>query len=185
MSLAIHETFISGVFLIENIHVTDSRGQFSRFFCKEELSPVLEGKEIKQVNHSCTKSVGAIRGLHYQSPPCAEMKFMRCLKGKVWDVVVDLRVDSPTFLEWYSEELDPSSNLTIVIPEGCAHGFQVLHADSELLYMHTEFYSPEHEGGLRYDDPKLKISWPLQPVDISERDLVHPLINSDFLGIKI
>ena len=129
--------------------------------------------------------MGAIRGLHYQSPPYVEMKFVRCLQGKVWDVVIDLRADSPTFLRWHAEELAPSSNCTLVIPEGCAHGFQVLQSGSELLYMHTEFYSPEHEGGVRYDDPRLQISWPLLPVDLSERDLNHPLMNSDFEGIKL
>ncbi len=181
----INETFISGVFLIGNTQFADPRGKFSRFFCKEELSTVLEGRDIKQVNFSCTESIGAIRGLHYQSSPHAEMKIVRCLKGKVWDVVVDLREDSPTFLSWHTEELSPSNHNALVIPEGCAHGFQVLQSGSELLYMHTEYYNPEYEGGLRYNDPKLKIPWPIPAVDISERDLNHPLISSNYKGIKI
>jgi dTDP-4-dehydrorhamnose 3,5-epimerase len=103
----------------------------------------------------------------------------------VWDVVVDLRYKSPTFLKHHFIELESSKNQMLVIPEGCAHGYQVLHEDSELLYLHTEYYSSEFEGGLRYNDPMLKISWPLSPIDISDRDLNHSLINADFDGIKV
>jgi len=185
MSFTINETSISGLFLVYNDQLNDHRGSFSRIFCKKEISSVLEERDIVQINHSYTKAVGAIRGLHYQLPPYTEIKFVRCLKGKIWDVIVDLRSESPTFLEHHAQELEPSRNQMLVIPEGCAHGYQVLHADSELLYLHTEYYSSEYERGVRYNDPLLKISWPLPPVDISERDLNHSLIDIDFGGIKV
>ncbi|MBL1140650.1 MAG: dTDP-4-dehydrorhamnose 3,5-epimerase family protein [Proteobacteria bacterium] len=185
MSLIINETSIPGLFLIDNDQLKDHRGSFSRFFCKQELSPVIGKRDVVQINHSYTAAVGAMRGFHYQLPPYAEMKFVRCLKGKVWDVIVDLRAESPTFLKYHVEELEASENQMLVIPEGCAHGYQVLHADSELLYLHTEYYSSEYERGVRFNDPALDISWPLSPVDISERDLNHPLITPDFTGIAI
>ena len=111
------------------------------------------------------------------------MKLVRCLKGRVWDVAVDLRGGSPTFLQWHAEELSPENARMMVIPEGCAHGFQVLESDSELLYLHTAIYAPESEGGVPYDDPCLSISWPLPVADLSERDRRHPPINPEFIGI--
>jgi dTDP-4-dehydrorhamnose 3,5-epimerase len=136
-----------------------------------------------QINQSRTAVIGAVRGLHYQRLPHPEMKFVRCLKGRVWDVAVDLRHKSPTFLGWHAEELTPNNLRMMVIPEGFAHGFQVLEPESELLYLHTDFYSPKTEGGLRYDDPHLAIDWPLEVTDLSSRDAAHPLIHSDFSGI--
>ena len=108
---------------------------------------------------------------------------MRCLAGRVWDVAVDLRAGSPTFLRWHAEELSAGNTRMLVIPEGCAHGFQALEEDSTLLYLHTEFYAPEFEGGVRHDDPRLGIPWPLPPTDISERDRGHPQLTRDFAGI--
>lgn len=185
MSLSLHETLIPGLLTVENQQSNDLRGSFSRFFCNQELSSILGNRNIVQINHSNTTSIGAIRGLHYQLPPYAEMKFVRCLKGKVWDVVVDLRSKSPTFLKYHVEELEPSLNKMLVIPEGCAHGYQVLQDDSELLYLHTEYYSSEYERGVRYNDPVLNISWPLLPADISVRDSNHTLIVPGFSGIQI
>ena len=113
------------------------------------------------------------------------MKMVRCLKGKVWDVVVDLRSGSPTFLEWHAEELSSTNNRMIAIPEGCAHGFQVLEADSELLYLHSAAYSSSAEGGIRPTDPRLSISWPLAVKNLSDRDLNHPLLTPDFAGLTV
>lgn len=138
-----------------------------------------------QINHSRTSTIGAVRGLHYQRPPNAEMKLVRCLKGRVWDVAVDIRSNSPTFLRWHAEELTPNNARMIVIPEGFAHGFQVLEPESELLYLHTAFYTAASEGGLRHDDPLLAIHWPLVVTDLSLRDITHPIINSSFDGIVI
>ena len=178
-------TSLAGVFVAENIAFKDNRGAFSRFFCKRELAESVGGRNIKQINHSYTKTVGAIRGFHFQRPPHAEMKIVRCLKGRVWDVAVDLRKGSPTFLQWHAQELSDSNALMLVIPEGCAHGFQVLAPDSELLYLHTASYTPSAEGGLRFDDPALSIPWPLPVAELSERDKGHPLINKNFKSITV
>jgi dTDP-4-dehydrorhamnose 3,5-epimerase len=113
------------------------------------------------------------------------MKLVRCLKGRVWDVAIDLRHNSPTFLRWHAEELTPFNGKMMAIPEGFAHGFQVMEPESELLYLHTAFYTPSAEGALRYDDPKLDIKWPLSVTDLSQRDAQHPFIDSEFTGIAI
>ncbi len=164
---------------------TDPRGSFARLYCEIELAPLIGGRKIVQINQSSTTNVGAIRGMHFQYPPHAEMKLVRCLKGRVWDVVVDLRAESPTFLTWHAEELSAMNTCMLVIPEGCAHGFQVLEPESELLYFHTAFYAPEAEGAVRYNDPKLGIDWPLPATDVSQRDTMHPLIGPTFLGMRI
>jgi dTDP-4-dehydrorhamnose 3,5-epimerase len=126
-----------------------------------------------------------VRGLHYQRPPQAEAKWVRCLKGRVFDVAVDLRRGSPTFLKWHAVELDGVSMNALLIPEGCAHGFQVLEPESELLYLHTATYTPGLEGAARYDDPRLAIRWPLPVTDLSERDRTHPLLDDSFEGISV
>lgn len=179
------ETSIAGALIIESKAFQDNRGAFSRLYCSRELQAIVRSRTIVQINHSKTHSVGAVRGLHYQNAPHAEMKIVRCVKGRVFDVAVDLRHGSPSFLKWTSVELTPESHLAFVIPEGCAHGFQVLEEDSELLYLHTAFYTPEAEGAVRFDDPQVGVNWPLAPTDISARDLSHPYLNEDFKGIVL
>lgn len=179
------ETSIPGVGVIESTVFQDNRGSFSRLFCSREVQALLGHRTIVQINHSITHSVGAVRGLHYQYPPHAEMKIVRCLKGHVYDVAVDLRQGSPTFLKWIAIELTPESRLAFVIPEGCAHGLQVLEEDSELLYLHTSFYTPGAEGAVRFDDPKIGVDWPLEPTDLSMRDLNHPYLEDNFKGIVL
>ncbi len=181
--LEIENTALAGVQRITLTPFEDHRGAFDRLFCQRELKEVIGNRQIVQINHSCTATVGAIRGLHYQYPPAAEMKLIRCLKGKVWDVAVDLRSGSPTFLSWHAEELSASNKRMMVIPEGCAHGFQVLEPNSELLYLHTSFYRPEYEGGVRYNDPEIIINWPLPVSDISQRDQNHTLIDENYQGL--
>jgi len=176
LGVKITTTAIAGVMVIETTPFCDERGAFSRLFCEQELAKVLEQRHIVQINYSRTRHVGAIRGLHLQHSPHAEMKMVRCLRGKVWDVAVDLRKDSPTFLQWYATELSLHSMKMLVIPEGCAHGFQVLEAESELLYLHTAAYSPDAETGVRFDDPLLSINWPLSVGDISKRDQSFSLL---------
>ncbi len=183
--LEIENTALAGVQRITLTPVEDHRGAFDRLFCQRELKEVIGNRQIVQINHSRTATVGASRGLHYQYPPVAEMKLIRCLKGKVWDVAVDLRSGSPTFLSWHAEELSASNKRMMVIPEGCAHGFQVLEPNSELLYLHTSFYRPEYEGGIRYNDPEIIINWPLPVSDISQRDQNHPLINENYQGLTL
>jgi len=181
--MKVTQTALSGVVVVENTPFVDHRGAFARLYCEQELNEIIGARHIVQINHSQTNSIGAVRGMHYQLPPHAEMKLVRCLKGRVWDVAVDLRAGSSTFLQWHAEELGPENTRMLVIPEGCAHGFQVLAADSELLYLHTEFYTPATENGVRHDDPRLAIPWPLPIVDLSERDRLHKPIPADFPGI--
>jgi dTDP-4-dehydrorhamnose 3,5-epimerase len=183
--MKLDETGIAGVWIAESVARQDPRGAFSRLFCAREEQAVVGSRSIVQINRSITRRVGAVRGLHYQLPPHAEMKIIRCLRGRVLDVAVDLRKGSPTFLKWTSAELSPDNHRALIIPEGCAHGFQVLEPDAELLYLHTAFYMPEAEGAVRFDDPMIGVDWPLELTDLSDRDLNHPLLAKDFRGIVI
>jgi dTDP-4-dehydrorhamnose 3,5-epimerase len=183
--MIIHPTPMADLVMAESKTFRDERGAFARLFCEQELSSVIGRRKIVQINHSCTEAVGAVRGLHYQHAPHAEMKLVRCLKGRVWDVAVDLRPQSPSYKRWYAQELSPQNALMMVIPEGFAHGFQVLESGSELLYLHTAFYKPEAEGGLRHDDPALGITWPLPVTDISARDSSHAYMDTRFTGIDL
>ncbi|NCB38070.1 MAG: dTDP-4-keto-6-deoxy-D-glucose epimerase [Erysipelotrichia bacterium] len=183
--MKINDTAINGVYVVETSQNQDSRGAFSRLFCQNELAEILGKRPILQINRSITASVGAIRGMHFQVQPFAEMKLIRCLTGRVFDVAVDLRADSSTFLQWHAQELSGENIKMMVIPEGCAHGFQVLEAESEMLYLHTAFYHAASEGGVRFDDPALAIKWPLPLTDISQRDQQHELITKDFKGIRL
>jgi dTDP-4-dehydrorhamnose 3,5-epimerase len=178
-------TPLAGLFVVETTPIADHRGAFARLFCERELAPVIGARRIVQVNHSRTSAVGAVRGMHFQKPPHAEMKLVRCLKGRVWDVAVDLRAGSPTFLRWHAEELSPGNARMMVIPEGFAHGFQVLEPESELLYLHTVFYEPAAEGGLSCEDTRLAIAWPLPVRDLSQRDANHLPLEPDFLGLAL
>ena len=175
-SMNIKQTPLKDAFIIEPEPFRDDRGLFARVFCKQELRDILRGKNIVQVNHSMTRQKGAIRGMHFQRPPRAEVKMVKCLSGSVFDVMIDLRSDSSTFLNWHGEKLSAENMKMMYIPEGFAHGFQTLEQNSELLYLHTEFYNPEYEGGVHYNDPKVGISWPLEVTDVSERDRNHPLL---------
>lgn len=183
--MKITPTAIAGVSVVDTQTFKDHRGAFARLFCEQALASIIGNRHIVQINHSRTTAVGAVRGMHFQRGPYAEMKLVRCLRGRVWDVAVDLRAGSPTFLHWHAEELSEENANMLVIPEGCAHGFQALEADSELLYLHTAPYTPEVEGGLAYDDPRLVIGWPLPVVDLSARDRQHPSISIDFAGLHL
>lgn len=178
-------TPLEGLFVADAVVVSDPRGAFSRLFCANALEPALGARRIVQINQSLTRAVGAVRGLHFQRPPHAEMKLVRCLRGRVFDVAVDLRAGSPTFLQWHAEELTPGNGRMMIIPEGFAHGFQVLEPDSELLYLHTAFYTPAAEGGVAHDEPRLGIAWPLPATDLSPRDRQHPPLADGFTGIAL
>lgn len=181
----VRETAVSGAVVAASRPFRDHRGQFARLFDRDVLGPIHANRPIFQVNHSLTRQVGALRGMHYQGSPHLEAKWVRCLKGRVLDVVVDLRRGSPTFLRHAAVELSLEAANMFFIPEGCAHGFQVIEPDSELLYLHTAPYSPEAEGGVRWDDPLLAIEWPLTPTDISKRDRSHPLLTDKFEGLVV
>ena len=183
--MEINLTAIPDILVVETNMHKDIRGSFMRLFCQQELSGILGARSIIQINKSVTIQKGAIRGLHFQYPPYAEMKLVRCLKGKIFDVAVDLRQKSKTFLQWHVEILTPSNNKMLVIPEGFAHGFQALESESEVLYLHTAKYQAESEGGVLFNDPKLNIQWPIEYTDVSDRDKNHPLIDEHFMGLNV
>lgn len=167
---------LAGAALIKAEPFRDHRGLFARFFCSRELARLLGPRQIVNVNFSRTHQVGAMRGMHFQFPPHQEMKLVRCMRGAVFDVCIDLRPDSPTYLHWHGETLSAADMNMLCLPEGFAHGFQALEPDSEVLYLHTAFYAPEAQGGLRFDDPAVGIEWPLEVTDISSRDASHPYL---------
>jgi dTDP-4-dehydrorhamnose 3,5-epimerase len=183
--LTLQDTQLSGVYEAKASPFADSRGAFARLFCQTELAKANQGRMIVQINHSRTHSIGALRGLHFQHSPHAEAKWVRCLHGRVYDVALDLRAGSTTFLQWHAVELSARTMNAVFIPEGCAHGFQVLEPDSELLYLHTATYAPGSEGGVRWDDPRPAIGWPLPVTDISARDNSHPLLTDEFAGLIV
>ena len=178
------ETPIGGLRVLQRKPIGDNRGYLERLFCAEELQTLALGKPVCQINHTLTAHQGTVRGMHFQRPPHAEIKFVSCLRGKVFDVAVDLRDNSPTFLHWHAEVLSAENHRTLVLPEGFAHGFQALSSDCELLYFHTAAYAPDAEAGLNPKDPRLPIKWPLPVTGLSPRDAGHPLLNDDFSGIK-
>lgn len=178
-------TGIAGVMLVETARHGDPRGSFARWFCDQDLHEAMQGAAIRQINQSSTSQRGTVRGMHFQYPPHAEKKLIRCLSGKVFDVVVDVRQASPTFLAWRGFTLEAGDDRALLIPEGCAHGFQALTDEAQLLYLHTAPYAPGAEGALRHDDPRIGIAWPLPPQNLSPRDLQHPPLPADFSGIKL
>jgi dTDP-4-dehydrorhamnose 3,5-epimerase len=176
---------INGLCLVERKVIGDERGFLSRVFCAGDLHEAGWVWPVSQINHSLTKVRGTVRGMHFQSPPVAEAKLVSCLRGVVWDVAVDLRRDSPTFLQWHAEELTAANRRALLIPPGFAHGFQALEPDSELVYVHSTPYSPSHEGALNPRDPCLAIRWPLDVAAISEKDANSQMIGPDFQGITL
>jgi dTDP-4-dehydrorhamnose 3,5-epimerase len=181
----INTTPLAGVFVVQTAAKRDARGSFERLFCDKELEPVIQHRSIRQINYSVNIQSGATRGLHYQNVPDAEMKLVRCLKGRVWDVALDLRFGSATFLQWFAHELTPGGSDMMVIPEGVAHGFQTLESDSHLLYLHTAYYSPSSESAVAWNDPRLAITWPSEPSEISDRDRQHPFLPVDYKGVVL
>ncbi len=179
------ETPLEGLCVIQRKPIGDARGYFERVFCSIDLQSLINCKPIVQINHTSTASRGTVRGMHFQYPPHAEMKLVSCFRGKVFDVAVDLRQNSPTFLCWHAEILSADNHKTLYIPEGFAHGFQACTDDCELLYCHTASFRPESEGGVHALDPRLAIQWPLPVKEQSRRDAAHPLIGNGFHGVSI
>lgn len=168
--MKIISTKFKDLFIIELEPYKDNRGEFFRLFCKKELKSILLDNDIKQINYSKSRNKGTVRGLHYQVYPHEEIKIFTCIKGRLFDVVVDIRKDSATYLEYHGIELSPEKNNMIYVPAGFAHGFQTLEDDTQALYMTTEFYVPEYEKIINYKDPKIGIKWPLLVSEISEKD---------------
>ena len=177
---------IDGLYIVERNSIKDERGSFCRFFCAEEFSRIGFNKSIVQINHSLTNKKGTVRGFHFQKTPYTETKIVSCLKGSVFDVAVDIRMDSPTFLQWHAEELSENNNKSMYIPDGFAHGFQTLEDNCELLYLHSEFYTPSAEDSINVLDSKISMEWPLNITQISKRDSAQPMIDINiFKGVKV
>jgi dTDP-4-dehydrorhamnose 3,5-epimerase len=175
------ETILKGSFLIDLNTLQDDRGWFVRTYSKDEFEKhVGFEKEWVQMNQSFTAKRGSIRGMHFQLKPFSEIKLVRCIAGEVFDVIIDLREKSPTYLKWLGIILSSENKKMIYIPEGFAHGFQTLTENAELVYQHSAYYNPEAESGIKYNDPAVGIEWPLEVTQISERDKNHLLIDSTF-----
>lgn len=176
---------LGGLKVVQRKPIEDARGFLSRFYCAEEFTKYGFNKPICQINHTLTRNKGAVRGLHYQQSPHAEIKLVSCIKGEIFDVAVDLRKDSPTFLQWHGEVLSAHNQRSLLIPEGFAHGFQTLCDDCELIYLHSAPYVKDAEAALNVTDPKIGIVWPINITELSERDRLHPMIKLDFEGIVV
>lgn len=183
--ITVFPTPIEGLTVLVHPPISDPRGHLERMFCADELADSLAGKTIVQINRSLTALRGTVRGMHFQYPPHAETKYVMCLRGEAFDVAVDLRYDSPTFLHWHGVTLSPSEHKTFVIPEGFAHGFQTLTDECELLYFHTAAYTPAAEAGLNPRDPMLAIAWPRKITEISDRDDEQSGLTQEFEGVGL
>ena len=179
------QTGIAGLCLAVSRRVSDERGEFARLFDADLLAPVHAARPIVQVNRSVTRQPGSVRGLHFQRAPALEAKWVRCLRGRVFDVIVDLRAGSPTFARWHAVELSDQNQRQVLIPPGCAHGFQTRADHCELLYQHSAAYAPQCEDGVRHDDPRLAIVWPEPVTEQSPRDRGFALLSADFKGVRI
>ena len=177
------ETPIEGVEVIERVAQGDARGWFERFFCASELGDLLGDRSIVQVNRSFTAQAGTVRGVHLQRAPHVECKMVSCSSGSIFDVAVDLRKGSPTFLNWFGVELSAENRRSLWIPEGCGHAFQSMVPDVSMVYLHTESYVPSAEMGVNVLDPRIGIDWPMEVEGRSERDASFPLMKDDFRGI--
>ena len=178
-------TPLAGVVEITRKVIGDHRGFFSRFFCPEELSAAGFDTPVAQINHSYSTKRGTVRGLHFQYPPHAETKLVSCVRGRVFDVAVDLRSGSPTFLQWHAVELSAERHNSLLVPKGFAHGFQALEDDCELLYLTSTPYAQAAEDGLNPNDGRLGIAWPLAMTECSDRDRNHPPLTHAFTGIDL
>jgi dTDP-4-dehydrorhamnose 3,5-epimerase len=174
--LVFTETTLTGAFVIDIEPRSDDRGFFARTFCAREFEVRGLKPSIAQANVAVNRRKGALRGLHFQYPPSAETKLVRCTRGAVLDVIVDLRPESPTYLRHVAVELTADNHRTLYVPERFAHGYQVLEDDTETTYLMGEFYTPSAASGLHYSDPRLAIVWPLPPLDLTQRDRDWPLL---------
>ena len=169
-------TPLAGLQLVRRQKLGDARGFLTRLFCADELGGAGWTGPIAQINHTFTGRQGTVRGMHLQRPPHGEIKLVSCLRGEVWDVAVDLRTDSPTFLRWHAQRLSADNGCALLIPQGFAHGFQSLSDDVELLYCHSAAHAPQSEAGLHPQDERMGIAWPLPITELSARDAGHARI---------
>ena len=178
-------TAIQGLWDINTTSRGDARGSLTRLYCADEFEEITPGLRFVQVNHSITAQRGTVRGMHFQRAPALEAKLIRCLRGSVFDVIVDVRENSPTFGRWHGVELTDANQHQVLIPPGCAHGFQSLADDCQLLYQHSAAYAPYCEDGLAFDDARVDIRWPLPITEMSARDRSFKRIGNGFEGVRI
>jgi len=179
------ETGLKGAFIIKPQLMEDQRGFFGRIFSQDEFDQQGLQTIFKQANHSGSTQKGTIRGMHFQFSPYTEAKLVKCIRGKIYDVLIDLRKNSPTFLRWYGAELSDENKLMMYVPNGFAHGFQSLEDNSEIFYLVSEFYKKDYEGGAKFDDPIVGIKWPLPVTAISEKDKNCSFLDKNFKGIEV
>ncbi|MDP3085503.1 MAG: dTDP-4-dehydrorhamnose 3,5-epimerase family protein [Rubrivivax sp.] len=177
-------TPLSGLVLVQRQRLGDARGFLSRLFCTDELAAAGWTRPVRQINHTHTARRGCVRGLHFQHAPHAEAKLVSCLRGAVFDVAVDLRAGSPTFLRWHASTLTADNGCALLIPEGFAHGFQTLTDDVEMLYCHSAPHVAAAEGGIHPLDEQLAIDWPLPVSEMSPRDAAHARLATEFEGVS-
>lgn len=175
------ETKLKGAFVIEISKIGDERGFFGRSWCKKEMEEHGLNADIMQINTSLSKEKGTLRGPHYQVAPYQECKMIRCTNGSIFDFIVDLRPDSPTYLDWFGIELNANNHKALYSPEGFAQGFITLEEDTEITYFTTQFYQPGYDWGVRWNDPKINIQLPIEPLVISDKDKNWPDFIEDFL----
>lgn len=168
------ETNLKGAYILEIRKIEDERGFFGRSWCKKEMEDHGLNGNLCQANTSYSRLKGTIRGMHYQVSPYEETKLIRCTRGSIYDVIIDLRPDSETYLKWFGTELNQESYNMLYVPEGFAHGFITLQDNSEVYYNVTQFYIPGAEAGIRYNDPLFNIHWPVTPTVVSDKDSSHP-----------
>jgi len=178
-------TPLAGLHLLQRKLLGDQRGYFQRMFCASDLTELGWHDPVAQVNHTYTTLKGSVRGMHLQLPPSAEMKLITCMKGEVWDVAVDLRADSPTFLQWHAVTLSQTNQRSFLIPAGFAHGFQTVSDEVEMLYCHSKPYAPADEMGLNPFDGRLAIKWPLEVTEMSDKDRNWPMLSKEFQGVIV
>ena len=177
------ETPLEGLLVIQREKLSDERGFLSRLFCASDLAAFGWQGPIAQLNETATTLKGTVRGLHFQRPPHAEIKLVTCTRGRILDVAVDLRENSPTFLQHFAVELSEDNACSLLIPKGFAHGFQALTDEVRMIYAHSAPYAASAEGGLNPRDPALSIDWPLPVAGLSPRDAAHPFVSGDYRGV--
>jgi dTDP-4-dehydrorhamnose 3,5-epimerase len=179
-----HPTPLKDAYVIEIERRGDERGFFARFFCQDEFSRAGLVSQFVQANNSLSAKAGTLRGLHYQLAPAAEAKLVRCIRGALFDCIIDIRPDSPSFGRWFSAELNDDNRLMMYVPRGFAHAVLTLRDATEVLYLVSDLYSPEHERGVRWNDPRFDVAWPIQPTEISPKDAAWPDFDPIFHGIE-
>ncbi|MFC4844737.1 dTDP-4-dehydrorhamnose 3,5-epimerase [Bradyrhizobium sp. GCM10023182] len=179
-----HKIPLDGAYTIELEKRGDDRGFFARLFCQREFETAGVPMSAVQINNSLSAKAGTLRGMHYQLPPAAEIKVVRCIRGALYDAIIDIRPDSPTFGKSFGVELTAENRMMIMVPRGFAHGILTLTDDTEAFYLVSAFYGPEQERGIRFDDPRFGIDWPRSPVEVSPKDRTWPDFDPNFHGIE-